>query len=277
MRRGNKSEPSAILVRKGQCVPVGTHCGAPLSPGWSQGIYLIVSALALVLVACGKQVSPVPAPTPRPSPVVISVPHTAVQTSGQPKNAAEIMQEARWEQAKLRASDLIALDKAVELYRRTEARYAAIEKMRANGVPAPIIFALHGRESTWNFNRHLHEGSPLTGRTKFVPKGRPLSPEPPYTFEQSAEDALYKLKDLENKVRWGELGNTLQAIERYNGLGYQKYHAEVPSPYLWSATTLYTAGKYVADGKFDPSAVDRQLGCAAVLMRMRDRGVRNGL
>ncbi len=144
--------------------------------------------------------------------------------------------------------------------------------LRPGGVPAPIVFTLHGRESSWNFSAHLHEGSPLTHRTRDVPKGRPLTPDPPYTFIQSAEDALYILKH-EDRINWRDLPTALQAIEAYNGLGYQKYHPTVPSPYLWAGTTLYDRGKYTADGRFSPIAVDRQLGCAAILLRMQQRGL----
>jgi hypothetical protein len=37
------------------------------------------------------------------------------------------------------------------------------------------------------------------------------------------------------------------------------------SPYLWSWTDLYTAGKYVADHVYSRSAVDKQPGCVAIL------------
>jgi len=42
----------------------------------------------------------------------------------------------------------------------------------------------------------------------------------------------------------------------------------VPSPYVWASTDQYRKGKYVADGHYDPNAVDHQLGCAALLSRM---------
>jgi lysozyme family protein len=42
-----------------------------------------------------------------------------------------------------------------------------------------------------------------------------------------------------------------------------------PSPYVWASTDQYTKGKYVADGHYDPNAVDHQLGCAALLIRMQ--------
>lgn len=187
-----------------------------------------------------------------------------------PEPTAFPFQEERWRAAEIRAAEIPRLDKAVARFRRTESRYRGIERQRPNGVPGEVVFALHGRESTWDFTRHLHEGSPLTRRTRNIPKGRPPVPDPPYTFEQSAEDALYVLKRLDH-VNWRSLGDSLQAIEAYNGLGYQRYHPDVPSPYLWSGTSLYTRGKYVADGKFSPAAVDKQLGCAAILKRLEWR------
>lgn len=183
-------------------------------------------------------------------------------------------QERRWHRADIRESWMARTDRAVDRYLRTRARYREIEEMRPDpSVPARVIFVLHGRESTWSFHKHLHEGSPLTGRTRWVPKGRPKHGSPPYTFEESAEDALYLLKDMEN-WDWRTLESLLQNIERYNGLGYQKYHSEVPSPYLWSGTTIYRRGKYVADGRFSRIAVDKQLGTATILKRMTQRNIR---
>ena len=58
----------------------------------------------------------------------------------------------------------------------------------------------------------------------------------------------------------------LTLLEEYNGLGYAM--RGVPSPYIWAATEQYRSGKYIADGHYDPDAVDHQLGCAALLARM---------
>lgn len=178
-------------------------------------------------------------------------------------------QETRWFEARINPQDAIRLDKAVDRWRETEPRYRAIEK--DSDVPAVVIFTLHGRESTWSFRHHLHEGSPLTGRTRWVPQGRPLTGKPPFTFEESAIDAL--IYDKMGTKNWKSLGDSLQAIERYNGMGYQRYHQEVPSPYLWAGTSLYTKGKYVRDGVWDANARDKQLGCAAILKRMKERGI----
>ena len=182
--------------------------------------------------------------------------------------------EKLWDSADIKGSQVFRIDKSISLYLENKERYKSIEKMRDGGVPAAIVFVLHGRESTWNWNKHLHEGSPLTGKTRWVPKGRPKFPPAnghTYTFEESAEDALYKLKDLES-IDWGRCDDALYNIEKYNGLGYLKYR-NINSPYLWSGTNHYTMGKYVADGKYSSSAIDKQLGTCAILLRMLDRDI----
>jgi len=183
--------------------------------------------------------------------------------------------EKLWDTAEVRPSNVFRVDKAIALYQDTRSRYVKIQNMRKTGVPAAVIFCFHGRESTWNFRRHLHEGSPLTGRTRYVPKGRPRVGSPPFTFSESAEDALYTLKHLERK-NWHTVDTALYNIEAYNGLGYKRYHKNVNSPYLWSGTNHYTRGKYVADGRFSSRAVDKQLGCCAILKRMQARGIAIG-
>lgn len=183
-------------------------------------------------------------------------------------------QEARWHAAEIRSAWQSRVDDAVTRYLRTRERYQRIENMRRTpSVPARVIFVLHGRESTWRFDRHLHEGSPLTGRTRWVPKDRPVRGNPPFTFEESAEDVLYLLKDMEN-WDWSNLESLLQNIEVYNGLGYQRYRKGVPSPYLWSGTTIYERGKYVADGRFSAIAVDKQIGTAAILKALHNQNIK---
>lgn len=151
-------------------------------------------------------------------------------------------------------------------------RYTAIEQMRPGGMPWHVVGGIHERESSRNFARHLHEGSPLIHRTFYIPKNRLPHPEPPYTFEQSAEDALYVLKS-EQRVNWNDVDAALDAIEKYNGTGYRRFHPDVPSPYLWSGTLAYERGKYVADGRFSGTAIDKQPGVAALWLRMKQRGL----
>ena len=42
------------------------------------------------------------------------------------------------------------------------------------------------------FDQHLHNGDPLSGRTTHVPPGRPRPASPPFTWEQSAHDAIIR-------------------------------------------------------------------------------------
>jgi lysozyme family protein len=55
-------------------------------------------------------------------------------------------------------------------------------------------------------------------------------------------------------------------LEMYNGLGYAAKGK--PSPYVWASTNQYVKGKYVSDDHYDPNVVDKQEGCAAILIRM---------
>lgn len=181
--------------------------------------------------------------------------------------------EKLWDSAEIKASQVFRIDKAISLYTENKKRYENIEKMRKGGVPAAVVFVLHGRESTWSWRKHLHEGSPLTGKTKWMPKGRPKSPPAngnTYTFEESAEDVLYKLKNLESKD-WTKCNDSLYNIEAYNGWGYK--FRNLNSPYLWSGTNHYSKGKFIRDGVFSRSTVDQQLGTATILLRMVDRKI----
>lgn len=58
-----------------------------------------------------------------------------------------------------------------------QARYGQAESRR--GVPWYFIAAVHQMESSGRFDRHLHNGEPLTARTRQVPAGRPLKGNPP--------------------------------------------------------------------------------------------------
>jgi lysozyme family protein len=132
------------------------------------------------------------------------------------------------------------------------------------GIPWWFIGAIHGLETGYRFDRHLHNGDPLGQATTHVPQGRPRNwaSAGDKTWEASARDALM-LKALEQWSDWSAPG-ALYQWERYNGFGYRKYHPEVLSPYLWSFSNHYTSGKYVADGRFDDNAVSKQCGAASI-------------
>lgn len=156
-----------------------------------------------------------------------------------------------------------------------KAEYDKVEA--AIKVPWWIVSLLHYRESTCNFKAHLHNGDPLTGRTVHVPAGRPKSdPEAgkgkPYSFHESAIDAL-TIEGFD-KVREWTLPVTLERIEMYNGTGYQDYHPDMLSPYLWSWSNHYVKGKYASDGKFDANLVDQQAGCVPLLWILSEECIR---
>lgn len=149
---------------------------------------------------------------------------------------------------------------ATKLYKNI-GRYQKVES--ATKVPASVIAVIHNRESDADFATHLHNGDSLKRRTFHVPAGRPVIGDPPFTWEESAVDAL-RLDGLSLAGKW-TVEQALFMLEGYNGWGYRQYHPETDSPYLWAGTNIQDPGKYVADGKFNRSAFDTQLGCAPLL------------
>lgn len=145
-------------------------------------------------------------------------------------------------------------------------RYQVVSQL--TGVPWYVVGIIHKMECSHfpRFDQHLHNGDPLTRRTRLVPAGRPAAGSPPFTWEESAADALL-LKKFDKVERW-TIERIAYALELYNGWGYRKFG--IPSPYLWSFTTAYTSGKYVADHVWSASAVSTQSGAMALLaMLMR--------
>ena len=139
------------------------------------------------------------------------------------------------------------------------------------GVPWYFVGVIHGMEASFSFTSHLHNGDPLTARTVQEPPNRPATGQPPFTWEDSATDAL-RLKKLEQVDDWS-LARTLYQLEAYNGFGYRLRHPEVLTPYLWSFSEHYSRGKYIADGTFSGTAISKQCGAAVLLRRMAETGV----
>lgn len=147
-------------------------------------------------------------------------------------------------------------------YEKNHDQYA--EAWAHTNVPAPIIAVVNYLENGGRFDRHPHNGDALSARTHQVPAGRPKEGNPPFTWLESAIDCFKTLKKM-NEFPWGEdYGKDLDKLESFNGLGYK--NKNMVSPYIWSGCQHYLRGKYVADGKFDPNAVSKQLGAWALLM-----------
>ena len=167
-----------------------------------------------------------------------------------------------------KATQFNKIDKLVDLIISNRSRYKNVANN--SGVPWYFIAAIHNMESSQNFSKHLHNGDPLSARTKHVPSGRPKKGNPPFTWEESAVDAL-KLRKL-HKVKEWSLSRLLYELEGYNGWGYRLYHPHVLSPYLWSFATHYKSGKYIADGTWSDTAKSRQCGAVVLIKRLEEQG-----
>lgn len=173
-------------------------------------------------------------------------------------------------QAALRPQHRPEVDAMVARIRRADAMRSYDQVQQRTGVPAHVVGIIHALEASCRFDGHLHNGDPLTGRTTHVPAGRPQAGAPPFDWVDSAIDAL-TMKGLDRWTDWSPTG-IAYVLEGYNGWGYRRFHPQVKSPYLWSFTTIYSAGKYVGDGVWSDTAVSRQCGGIALLKRMAELG-----
>lgn len=162
-----------------------------------------------------------------------------------------------WAKAAVRGQYVASARQWAQKIINAKTTYQAVEAVTA--VPWFFIGLLHMRESSLNFSTYLGNGQPLNRVTTIVPKGRGPFP----SWQAGAEDALTYDGLANNGAPWHEIPYLLWAAEKYNGQGY--FQLGINSPYVWSWTTNYTSGKYVADGKYSPTAVDQQPGIAAIL------------
>jgi lysozyme family protein len=178
---------------------------------------------------------------------------------------------ARWARAKTTRDSSVVAKRLVA----AKAHYKAVEK--ATGVPWFVIAVIHEREASQSWSGSLAQGDPWNEVSRHIPVGR----GPFKSWEDAAVDALVNCGDPPT-ARWKDwsAGGALTLLETYNGMGYaggpaptrgpnagRKFPPQ-PSPYIWSGTDQYTAGKYVADKDFRPEVVDKQLGCAGLLKAM---------
>ncbi|MBR1249409.1 hypothetical protein JQ609_21080 [Bradyrhizobium sp. AUGA SZCCT0169] len=166
----------------------------------------------------------------------------------------------RWANARLtRAGSFSTVAKRLSAPN-AKARYQAVAAK--TGVPWPFIAVAHERECSQDWSGSLAQGDPWNRVSVHVPAGR----GPFKSWEDAAIDALVNCAPRAARNKDWSIGGTLTMLEQYNGLGYAARRR--PSPYIWSGTDQYVSGKYVRDGVYDPSTVDRQLGCAGLLMAM---------
>ena len=156
---------------------------------------------------------------------------------------------------------------------KNKARYEAVSAK--TNVPWFVIGCIHFMESDSNFKTHLHNGDVLTARTIQVPAGRPVAGNPPFTWEESAIDAL-GYDHFVGEKDWS-IPHILFMLESYNGFGYR--NRGVPSAYVWSGTNVQKPGRFTKDGAdgWDPDSMSTRCGCAAMLKELISTGwIQNG-
>jgi len=176
----------------------------------------------------------------------------------------------QWDDMQVKATAREELDGFLHRALAGKDRYLHLQRRTAyenhnDGVPWWVSAIIAERESGQNWSRSLAQGDRWDRTSHNVPRGRgPFS-----SWEDAAIDAL-QLDGLSSLPPPGlsVLERALYLWERYNGWGY--YFHNIPSPYVWGATSVQTRGKYTTDGKFDARAWDTQLGCAAMLRALID-------
>lgn len=196
----------------------------------------------------------------------ITIPSLAAPVSRFDLKTIQPENELLFSQAVIDPQRVAELGKIAERMQINKVRYQAIETKTT--VPWYFVGLLHYRCCDGDFSLHLN-GDPLSNRTINVPKGRPPQGDPPYSWEDSANDLLgfYRLQNAD----WSSVGTILYRLESVNGFGYRSHN--VKSPYLWACTNLYTSGKFVSDHIFDPNYKDPQCGAATLLKVLMQRKI----
>jgi lysozyme family protein len=134
------------------------------------------------------------------------------------------------------------------------------------GIPIVWMVCSFNRESDCDFTRSPAQGDRWDEVSTHVPRG--VGPFP--SFEASAEWA-YRHDGIErNSFPW-TFAYACYTWEEFNGFG-PRNHGHV-SGYVFAGTDQYDppsglGGKYVEDGVWSPTTVDRQLGCVPLAMMM---------
>lgn len=154
-----------------------------------------------------------------------------------------------------------------------KSRYLAVE--RATSVPWWAVAIIHELECSQDWALSLAQGDPWDEVSTHVPAGR----GPFASWEAAAIDALMNCEPRLGHRTWATIGLSLTNFEEENGLGYadgpvtirdgvETHYPPQPSPYIWARTNQYRSGKYVADHVYSPTAISKQIGCAALLLGM---------
>lgn len=201
-------------------------------------------------------------PAPAPAPAQVKAPVSHRPESGKTAKKVYDNNKTRATASHLKRKGYEGeLDGFEALWMEHQGRYEAVAAK--TGVPAKLIASLHWRESNGNFKTYLHQGDPLGKKAVHVPKNIPIFDK----WEEAAIHALNMKKNVRDMVKMDENTTDPAALatyaEYYNGLGYHKRGK--PSAYVWAGTDQYSAGKFVADGKYSSKTRDRQAGVMSLM------------
>ncbi len=168
---------------------------------------------------------------------------------------------ARWPKMVIDFDALSSLEQQAAALIASKQRYQDVAAQ--THVPWPAIAVIHMRECSQRWDLSIAQGDPWNAASVRVPLGR----GPFNSWNEAAIDALTNCEPhLSRWPHWDTIGGTLTGLEMYNGLGYAM--RSTSSPYVWSRTDQYVAGKFISDHVFDPNQDDVQQGCAGLLACM---------
>jgi lysozyme family protein len=128
-----------------------------------------------------------------------------------------------------------------------------------------VTAGIHYRESDMDFSKSLAQGDPWNERSRHIPISGPF-----HSFAESGAYAFHldHLDQVAGMPEGWTLERAVYEDELYNGFGPRDHGKH--SGYPWAGTNIYDGGKYVADGVWDPNAIDRQLGTVPLMLRLME-------
>lgn len=136
------------------------------------------------------------------------------------------------------------------------------EVEKKTGVPRLWGMASFERESGSDYSRSPAQGDLWSSVSTHVPRGIG-----PYHSWGDACVAAYAIDDLDDVgARDWTWARACYEGELYNGFGPRAHGRH--TGYLWSWTSVYAGGKYVADGEWDPDHRDEQCGMIPMMMAL---------
>lgn len=164
----------------------------------------------------------------------------------------------QWDTMEILPARLNEVNSVAQRLFAAKTRYSAVEQ--ATTVPWYMIACIHERESSQDWKASLAQGDRWDRVSTHVPAGR----GPFASWEAAAIDALH-LDGLTLVTDW-RVEKTIYYWTKYNGWGY--YAHNIPSPYVFGATTIQKPGKYIRDGIWSANTTDTQIGCAVMLKQI---------